>query len=116
VIHPLVGWTGRHQCLSANWEVERIVWIPVQRFLDAGAYIRLRTTMGFGADSEGSLNFRDFPAFRFSTPHGSEVLWGATYRITMGFLKQVLGITAPEPAGLPIVVKRLNAAYLTGNG
>jgi hypothetical protein len=116
LIHPLVGWVGRFQRLAPNWEVERIVWLPVHRLLDPRGYIRLRTMLRVGAGPQGAPAPRDFPAFRFDTPDGAEILWGATYRITMAFLAQVLGFTPPDPAGLPIVARRLEAAYLTGNG
>jgi len=115
LIHPLVGWVGRFQRLAPNWEVERIVWIPVRRLLDPGSYIRLRTMLRFGAGTHEASTPRDFPAFRYGTPDGGEILWGATYRITMAFLAQVLDFTPPDIAGLPIVARKLGEAYLTGS-
>ncbi len=116
VIHPLVVWVNRQRHFHPNWEVERVVRIPLRTLLNPAHYICYRLSMpgshGDAADG-GQL---DFPAFRFATPQGTEVLWGATYRIAMGFLNQVLGFTAPGVETLEVVEHELPPQYMTGTG
>ena len=48
-IYPMVGWVQRQQRFFPNWEVERIVRIPVRALLVPTDYIRLRLTMAHHA-------------------------------------------------------------------
>jgi len=115
-IVPLVAWVHRQKRFRPNWEVERIVRIPLRALLTPKGYITLRLQMGGHDAGSKSVNGRDFPAFSFLSPNGAEVLWGATYRITMHFLRQVFGFEPPERTDGTTVEKRLTAAYLTGKG
>jgi hypothetical protein len=65
--------------------------------------------------TEGGLS-REFAAFRYRSPAGVEILWGATYRIVMAFLQRVFNFLPPEMENGPVVEKLLTAAYLTGEG
>ena len=115
-IVPLVAWVHSQKRFRPNWEVERIVRIPLRALLTPDRYIAMRLQMGdHDAAGEGT-NGRDFPAFRFLSDNGTEVLWGATYRITMHFLKHVFGFKPPEQVGRTTIEKRLTADYLTGKG
>jgi hypothetical protein len=115
-IVPLVAWVRRQQRFHPNWEVEKIIRIPLRDFLQADHYIALRLRMMSPASEGRSPEWKTFPAFRHRSPEGSEVLWGATYRITMNFLERVFGFQPPDPTGAAMVEKRLTSAYLTGNG
>ena len=59
---------------------------------------------------------KDYPCFVHEHPDGHEVLWGATFRITMVFLEIVFGFKPPVMESLPIVHGSLDENYLTGNG
>jgi hypothetical protein len=43
------------------------------------------------------------------------VLWGATFRIVMSFVKIVFGFSAPSMDSLPLIYKTLNERYLNGS-
>jgi hypothetical protein len=43
-----------------------------------------------------------------------EVLWGATYRITVGFLENIFDFNPPALKTLPVVEGALDQMYLTG--
>ncbi len=43
---------------------------------------------------------KEFPCFLHHGNGTTEVLWGATYRITMVFLKLVFGFTPPDPGDI----------------
>jgi len=115
-IVPLVAWVHRQRHFRPNWEVERIVRIPLRDLLAPGGYIALRLQTGHHDRDGDEVAARDFPAFRFPTNRGTEILWGATYRITMRFLKQIFGFQPPAQNGGTTIEKRLTADYATGRG
>lgn len=114
VIQPLVVWVNRQRRFYPNWEVERVVRIPLRRFLDPAHYICYRLTMPDPRASVTAGGRLDFPAFRFETPQGTEILWGATYRIAMAFLNLVFDFAPPGLQTLEVVTRRLPPQYMTG--
>jgi hypothetical protein len=54
------------------------------------------------------------PGFRLPGPAGADILWGATYRIAMDFLKIVFGFEPPPVEALPAVAGELATSYFTG--
>lgn len=116
MIYPLVGWVSRQRHFSPNWEVERIVRIPIRDLLNPAGYIGLRLEITHRGAKKGDGEFKEFPAFRYPSPAGTEILWGATYRITMNFLERVFGFLPPDTGRGSAVEKRLTENYLTGKG
>lgn len=112
VIYPLACRVSGPQRFFPNWEVEKVVFIPLRELLDPSNYARYRLQMNI---SEKSGNNREWPCFRHFTGGGSEILWGATYRVTMVFLEMIFGFKPPEPHSLPVVRGTLEPDYLTGN-
>ena len=115
-IVPFVAWVHRQQQFRPNWEVERIVRIPLRILLVPDGYMALRLRMEGGNAGGRGTNASEFPAFRFRSLNGTEILWGATYRITMNFMEQVFGFQPPEHTRGAAIEKRLTAEYLTGKG
>ncbi len=114
VIHPLVIGVSHQRKFHPNWEVERVVRMPVREFLNPTRYICYRLSMPEAGGRKGGGRL-DFPAFRFETAEGTEILWGATYRMIMRFLNQVLGFAAPGPESLEVVAHELPPQYMTGS-
>ncbi|WP_448383977.1 hypothetical protein [Desulfosoma sp.] len=114
VIHPLVGWLSRPQRFVPNWEVERIVAIPLRRLLDPGHYYRYRLYVA--PDAQGAVEppTQDFPCFLHQDGVHVEILWGATFRIVTLFLAKVFDFSPPDVSHRPIVPGLLDAAYLNG--
>jgi 8-oxo-dGTP pyrophosphatase MutT (NUDIX family) len=114
LIYPLVAWTPSQQRFKPNWEVERILGIPLRQLLAPEHYIRYRLTMALSSESEQPDLVREVPAFRFPAAGVPAILWGATYRITLDFLEMVFDFSPPAMAGLPLVSGYLGKTYLTG--
>ena len=112
LIYPLAAWVLSPQRYRPNWEVARIVRIPLRQLLDPKHYICYRLTMALPPPEADPV--RDVPAFQFRSPAGHDILWGATFRITMAFLKLVFGFAPPELKSLPREDGHLGKSYLTG--
>jgi hypothetical protein len=115
VIYPMVAWIGRQRRFSPNWEVARVVHIPIGNLLDPAHYGLYRLRVRDGSRQGHSPERQDFPCFLHHHPEGREVLWGATYRMVMTFLEVVFDFREPGPVGLPIVEGRLAEDYFKGS-
>ena len=115
MIYPIVGWADHH-ALRPNWEVERIISIPIRKLLDPKQYGCFRPMV---ADHENGnaqqLRHDDFPCYIHEDDLGREMLWGATYRIAQAFLYKVFGFSPPEKGDLPLVHRYLDDSYLNGS-
>lgn len=115
VIYPMAGWVKRQRHFFPNWEVEKIVHVPLRSLLDPGSYACYRLHFDTAGKGEnGKPN--DYPCFVYQDQGEREVLWGATYRIVMVFLDLVFGFRPPDMRGLPVVSGSLGADYYNGAG
>jgi 8-oxo-dGTP pyrophosphatase MutT (NUDIX family) len=112
-IYPLVGWVPQGQSLTPNWEVARIVHLPLRKLLQERNYACYR--LHFDTARGAQRSKEDFPCFIHHGRNGEEILWGATFRITMDFLKGVFGFDLPDLGNAPVVHRRLDETYLTGS-
>jgi 8-oxo-dGTP pyrophosphatase MutT (NUDIX family) len=111
VIYPMVGWLPRQRRFLPNWEVDRIVFVPLRRLLQPERYAIYRLQYrGYGAPGMT----QDFPCFLHQDAAGSEVLWGATYRIVTVFLEMVFGFRPPENPELRVIEGNLEKGYWQG--
>jgi hypothetical protein len=114
VIHPMVAWLSRQQRFTPNWEVEKIVSIPLRSLLDPDNYAI------YHVDVPSHLNWRlpgkdhEFPCFLYAQQNNREVLWGVTYRIVMSLVEMVFDFTPPEERDLPRVNGVLEECYVQG--
>ena len=112
VIYPMVIWVSGQNRFYPNWEVEKIVRLPVRDFFNTSRYARYRLRM---ETPSGAENISTFPCFQYVNKQETEILWGATFRITMDFLKYVFGFTPPDVHSLPEIRGQLSRAYLSNN-
>lgn len=117
IIFPVVGLVKRDWRFQPNWEVERIVEIPLKALFERENYgtltVEIESTIPFSHRVE---QVRDFPCFLYAPPGGNEeVLWGATMFIVMNFLEIVFGFKMPEEISSRVVRKSLRPDYATGN-
>jgi hypothetical protein len=124
IIYPMVGWIEHQKRFSPNWEVAKIVYIPLRDLLNPNAYGCYRLQMGArpqiaslaGKNQRTPAVTQDYPCFVHRKGNNREVLWGATYRIAMLFLELIFGFTPPAMETLPIIEGALDKTYLTGAG
>ena len=114
-IFPLVGWVERQRRFFPNWEVEKIVAIPLEELLNSANYAQYRLHLSPGGALESTSTMRQYPCFRYQTPNNTELLWGATYRIVTEFLNFIFDFNPPEQHGIPTVTGTLDPKYHTGH-
>ncbi len=114
VIYPMAVWVGRQKRYFPNWEVEKVVYIPLQNLLNPNSYGCYRLRMATRPNHPEGDVWQDFPCFIHQNEEGSEILWGATYRMTMLFLNLAFGFTPPALTELSIIEGALDHTYLTG--
>ena len=108
IIYPMVIWVTRQKRFYPNWEVEKIVCIPLRDFFNPAQYARYR--LRIESPSTGQY-VNTFPCFRYEKDDEAEILWGATFRITMVFLNTVFGFSPPDVDFLPEIRGHLSRTY-----
>ena len=114
-IYPLVCWVRQQKQFTLNWEVERIVSIPLGDLLDPTRYARFRLRIDVPSDAARVNGVRDFACFEHRRDGKPERLWGATFRIAMQFLEMVFGFQPPPLESLPTVEGRIDENYINPN-
>jgi len=115
VLYPMVAWINRQKHFLPNWEVEKIVDVPLRALLNPGFYACYRLHFKGTGRSGGEDYVQDFPCFRHHNEREKEVLWGATFRIVMSFLETVFGFKAPAMESLPVIYQTMDERYLNGS-
>ncbi|HOX95688.1 MAG TPA: hypothetical protein PKV09_12940, partial [Syntrophales bacterium] len=113
-IFPLVGFVKREWTCRPNWEVEKVVEIPLRDFFLAENYgtVAVETFVPMRGPVE---RLRDFPCLIHHDRTGSrEILWGATMNILMDFIRTVFDFNPPQNGSAGVVTKRLFENYITG--
>jgi len=113
-IYPLAGWVGHQKRFFPNWEVDKIVNIPLRKLLDPANYARYQYRFTWPGTNQSTWQTYDTPCYLHQHHQEREVLWGATCRITLNFLKIVFGFKPPEITTLPTVRSDMHANYLGG--
>lgn len=113
-IYPMAVWINRQKHFFPNWEVDKIIRIPLADLLSAENYGQIAIS-GKGIN-HGPLKMskREFPCFIYRDHDQNELLWGATYRITINFLQTVFDFVPPDTESLPIIHRRIDRHYLQG--
>jgi hypothetical protein len=114
-IYPMVAWVNRQSLFFPNWEVEKIVKVPIRLLFNPKGYARYRVTYSRRLGETLNRSGEDFPCFRFSSGEREEHLWGVTFRMVMSFLDIVFDFIPPESTSLPVVPRFLKSDYLTGS-
>lgn len=113
-MYPMVGWIRRQRSFRPNWEVEKMVHTPLRDLLRPDRYGRLRIRYEMESPYGDGGHGEDHLCFLHRDGRETEVLWGATFRIVLGFLELVFGFTPPSMEGLPTVTRSLDRTYLGG--
>lgn len=107
IIYPMVAWNLGQKTFFPNWEVARIVYIPLRRFFRSEAYASLPATLVSGTQGEKDTALNEtFPCLTYDNGENREILWGLTYRIVVRFLDIVFDFKPPDSVSLPEISKQ----------
>lgn len=116
-IYPFVAWLNGQRRFRLNWEVANLVYVPLEGLLNPGNYARMQYRFS-------NVNIRlpkgaagETPCYlhRRGAGSGYEVLWGATFRITMDFLRLAFNFRPPAMERLPVIERDFDDAYVNGH-
>ena len=113
-IQPMVAWIEPGQHFKPNWEVDRIVYIPLKKLFNPDHYGRFQLAVRQKGKTP-SAQQKEYPCFIHKGRAADEMLWGASYRMTMDFLRLVFDFKPPDPQHLPVFKGRLEEDYLKGS-
>jgi 8-oxo-dGTP pyrophosphatase MutT (NUDIX family) len=114
-IFPLVGFVKNEWVCRPNWEVEKVLEIPLRDFFLAENYgtVAVETFVPMRGPIE---RIRDFPCLIHRDRNGSnEILWGATMNILMDFIRTVFEFAPPLYGSAGVIKKSLFENYITGD-
>ncbi len=112
-IYPMVGWVSKQQHFRLNWEVEKVVSIPLRKLLDPDNYVQYQIELKDPNSENGSQRVYDAPSFLHKNSLETEVLWGATCRITLNFLELMFDFTPPIKGSLPVLEGSMDETYMS---
>jgi hypothetical protein len=104
VIFPLVGILKTAVRPRLNWEVERIVNIPLSTLMAPDNYAVYRLMVSDKFRSFYPSDIVDYDCFVHRETDGrKEILWGASYQIIQSFLQSVFDFKPPAQRLRPVV-------------
>jgi len=114
VIFPVVGevrpgWKDR-----PNWEVERVLRLPLRAFFDPANYAICRFLVQTPSEEGQSTHEWEYPCLVINDPAGEQILWGATFKILMNFMERVFELPIEQINPSRRVLKELSPYYFTG--
>lgn len=115
VIYPMAVWVSRQKRFVPNWEVEKVVHIPLRYLLNPSSYSCYRLEFSPYLKKKFNRGIEDYLCVPYQHGDEQELLWGATLRIVTVFLETVFGFIPPDLASLPVIPGVLEKEYLTGS-
>jgi len=114
VIYPSVGMLRGRWPITINWEVEKLVHIGVDSFLDEQNYHWIDFAVPDDIKEASGRDQWRFPALVVNDHDGREILWGATFHVILSFLYIVLGLSFPDIPKDRLITKNIPDNYFTG--
>lgn len=111
-IFPLVCITPELYEFKLNEEVEKLLEIPISTFFDGSKYALLEIETPF----HNPIPNNEFPCIILNDSNGEqEILWGATFKIIMNFLRIISDDSLPVPSSSDTIKKVLSKTYISRN-
>ena len=105
IIFPLVGRVKHSWQPKLNWEVEKIVSIPLEDFFYPENHAVYSLDVPESLVDQGIPDPWEFPCLVHTDDDGEEILWGATFEIIRTFFQRVFGFSFPV-SDQPRVIRR----------
>lgn len=97
IVFPMVGFLARPKAFKTGWEIEKNVLLPFSYLFNHDRYGTYTLKMTGKYKKMSGVDSWDAPCFAVMQEDGSEeILWGATYKMLMSFMKIVYDFEPPE--------------------
>ncbi len=114
IIFPLVGRVRHTWKPEINWEVEKIVSIPLESFFHSENHAIYSLEVPESLVDQGIPNPWKFPCLVHQEEGEEEILWGATFEIIRTFFRMVFHFSFPAPDQQRVIRRPLVSNYLSG--
>lgn len=114
IMFPVVGRVKRAWKPKLNWEVEKIIPLPLAAFLDEANYALYSLEVPQNLKQQGIPHPWEFPCLVYRVNGEEEILWGATYMVIRSFFHTIFPFPLPSPNGQRIIRRPLLANYFSG--
>ncbi len=92
IIFPVVGRIRGGWRARPNWEVEKVIRLPVRAFFDPGNHLSYRLNLPGPVREKFGMDHWELPGLAVQSGGQEEILWGATFRILLHFMERVLDL------------------------
>jgi len=92
IIFPVVGRIRGRWQERPNWEVGKILRLPVGAFFKPESYVIHRLNLPRSVRDKFGVDRWEVPGLSVQTHGGEEILWGATFQILLTFLERTLDL------------------------
>ncbi len=113
-IFPLVGRVVRPWKPKLSREVDRIVRVPIQAFLDPDNYAIYSQKIPPELTAKLGMDRWELPCLVIKDEDGEEILWGATFRILFQFVQTVTELRVADIHPQRRIERDLPLDYFTG--
>jgi len=114
IIFPLVGRiTGRWNA-KPNWEVEKIIRVPIRSFFDPSNYALYSPRVPSSFKNRPGTEWLEIPCMVVQEGDDEEILWGATFGIIINFIQLITDLSLDMIHPQRKIERDLPVDYFTG--
>lgn len=114
IIFPVAGRVRGKWRARPNWEVEKVLRVPVRSFLNPGNYALYSAHIPASQKDMTGLEWIELPCLVLNFEGEEEILWGATFEIIMDFLQRLIDLPPDIIRPARLIERDLPADYFTG--
>ncbi len=114
IIFPIVGIIDGSWKARPNWEVDKIIQLPLNLFFSPANYALCSINTISPLQHKLGADFWELPCIVVPDEEGEEILWGATFKILLSFMESVFSLPLNDINPSRKIYKELPSYYYTG--
>lgn len=114
VIFPVVGRIRHKWKPRPNWEVEKLIRLPLDAFFQIENYAICRIVLPSEGREQFGVDSYEVPCMVLESEGEEEILWGATFRILLTFMSKVFDLPVDRINPTRKIQKVMPEHYYTG--
>jgi len=114
IIFPIVGKIEGNWEARPNWEVEKVIRLPLNLFFSPENYALCSINTVPQLQAKLGSDFWELPCLVVPDEEREEILWVATFTILMSFVVSVFNLPLGDIHPIRMIYKELPSYYYTG--